>query len=802
MIICSRFALRLRSNIDFILPLSFLIVIMSPYLSPHSSFFPTHDTLAYAQVFYYNYQDYFLNGELPLWSPYNLYGTTNYYDLLYGWSPFQYLAAFLGKIMGIKDALQLYITSIMFEELAFLVGVYLLSRKLFENRLTVIFISFAAVGTVFWPVQLYWNFRLYYLAPFMLLYVIEFMQTGNFKFACLASLALMCSLIGNVTYFLPIYLLMLTTISLSFVLSQRRIPNIKFKSIFRADTMTLFAIVVLISIVLFYISIHSFDYTMAYTEGRNPDFSVSIRNYLSWGVSNRNIINLFSFLTPIPPSIDYYLYLSPTIILFLIIGMLQPYRSPQMIALIATATLLLLVSVPNIGVASVLYHIFPLMKFFRHLEHIRPLVKFLLIIAAGYGLDAAIRHDQRAKMLSICLLLLGIVIFLDVIGIVTYSIIGKYFYVSYGEIERLREATISFRQIFSGTGHLVQYFGIICAVVAADLVTPVIIKKHPEVSWVMLAAFALNMGLYQWYIFTDAPIHISRHPVKLNSKPILDSEGTDQYSLRELSVERLRRLKGSMTIKPYVFQNQRIPLEKALVQIENEKPLLLTAFGAKYHRIFACAGLDPCYPGTRVDLLPLGLDRLMRARLGNIDKSLHISQIEDELISDDVLIKSIGCNSPKLFLVERVLFAPDFRSAAGLIAKSDNLNIAPVVVGQGGGQTCDWEGEIGRLQIKRFSYNLLELEAQVACPCGAWLIYLDAFNPGWHATVNGKPKAILAANLAFKAVKLEPGSNRVSFRFTGNEWIRTSFRILFVFGVVFSIVLIAGACWLCFRRRD
>jgi len=33
---------------------------------------------------------------------------------------------------------------------------------------------------------------------------------------------------------------------------------------------------------------------------------------------------------------------------------------------------------------------------------------------------------------------------------------------------------------------------------------------------------------------------------------------------------------------------------------------------------------------------------------------------------------------------------------------------------------------------------------------GAWLVYLDAFHPGWTVAVDGKPGSVAMANLAFK----------------------------------------------------
>jgi len=48
----------------------------------------------------------------------------------------------------------------------------------------------------------------------------------------------------------------------------------------------------------------------------------------------------------------------------------------------------------------------------------------------------------------------------------------------------------------------------------------------------------------------------------------------------------------------------------------------------------------------------------------------------------------------------------------------------------------------------------------------AYLFLADAFDPGWSATVDGRPSPILPAQLAFRAVYVPSGPHRVVFRYT------------------------------------
>lgn len=92
---------------------------------------------------------------------------------------------------------------------------------------------------------------------------------------------------------------------------------------------------------------------------------------------------------------------------------------------------------------------------------------------------------------------------------------------------------------------------------------------------------------------------------------------------------------------------------------------------------------------------------------------------------------------------------------------------------------------------------------------GAWLIYLDNYHPRWQVTVDGFPKKIVPANLAFKAVYLEQGAHEVRFAFTGGSYMsRIYVRTFWVLGILSTTGLFGGMCWIClpgsgemFRRK-
>jgi hypothetical protein len=44
-----------------------------------------------------------------------------------------------------------------------------------------------------------------------------------------------------------------------------------------------------------------------------------------------------------------------------------------------------------------------------------------------------------------------------------------------------------------------------------------------------------------------------------------------------------------------------------------------------------------------------------------------------------------------------------------------------------------------------------------------YVVLLDAYDPGWRATIDGEPAELLRANLAFRAVSVPPGAHTVQF---------------------------------------
>ena len=186
---------------------------------------------------------------------------------------------------------------------------------------------------------------------------------------------------------------------------------------------------------------------------------------------------------------------------------------------------------------------------------------------------------------------------------------------------------------------------------------------------------------------------------------------------------------------------------------------------------------------------------MIRARGGELKPWLAASLPAN----DDTLRELLGASRPKLRLVRRVQLAPTAEEGRRLFAASpdpisttvlwaDTLQVA-VSPPPGGPEPS------GTVEVQRFSANRIEVRTVVEGKEPAWLIYADAWNPGWRATVDGHAVAILHANVGFKAVPIESGVHDVCLQYAPprRTWVAWCFGLIeMLFG--------AALCALCRPR--
>ena len=159
---------------------------------------------------------------------------------------------------------------------------------------------------------------------------------------------------------------------------------------------------------------------------------------------------------------------------------------------------------------------------------------------------------------------------------------------------------------------------------------------------------------------------------------------------------------------------------------------------------------DPLLTRFRVDLFPANVKKVM-----------------------DILIRSdtndfVAICKPKFRLLNQSIRVPSDDQGLALLESQTGWDTKVLLTGAGNDEPPSLnpalESEHSTLNVDNFSANSLSLSISNSFPDPAWLVYSDAYTPGWHAIVNGTPAPVVEAYTAFKAVRLaQSGNNTVRF---------------------------------------
>jgi uncharacterized membrane protein YfhO len=88
--------------------------------------------------------------------------------------------------------------------------------------------------------------------------------------------------------------------------------------------------------------------------------------------------------------------------------------------------------------------------------------------------------------------------------------------------------------------------------------------------------------------------------------------------------------------------------------------------------------------------------------------------------------------------------------------------------------------------LEELTSDRVRARASLATP--GYLVLVDAFDPGWRVSLDGRPAPLLRANVAFRGVSLPAGTHEVEFLYRpwSVEWgIAFSIASFLVGGVIF-----------------
>jgi hypothetical protein len=185
-----------------------------------------------------------------------------------------------------------------------------------------------------------------------------------------------------------------------------------------------------------------------------------------------------------------------------------------------------------------------------------------------------------------------------------------------------------------------------------------------------------------------------------------------------------------------------------------------------------------------------GVDYVVTLDRGVFGGSLPEAARVDSVYASPVFLLSVPNSSPRVFVVDGVRPVAESDAVSVLIGSNFDSGREVLISGRAEATVsrADFRGS-ARLLSRRA--DSLSLEADLDGP--GMLVVLEAYHPGWRASVDGLAAPILRANALFRAVPLPAGHHRVEMLF------RPPSATL---GAALSLVTLLGALALWVRESS
>jgi hypothetical protein len=804
-----------------------LLGIIRPILDTHYAF----------NAFYLVYNDFFFNGELPMWEPYGRYGVQAYYPMLTALSPSSIFVGFVGWALRVRDVSFLFNLSLFLEQLIFLYGTYLLSRGLFRHKTTVVFVCLSAALSTVLVYQIWFNFRVYSMLPLVLHFGLRFFSNYRLRDLGFAMTLFVVSLIGLVPYMVEILALELAIIALVMVASNIRNLGNVLKSP-RSDavqgvTLLIFSAVTVLA--YYYLLVESVKLVENLGIGRDPMTHQSeLHVFLTHGgaVGFIKFIELFIPVLKLSGS-AFTLYIGLIPLAFLLYGLTRPNI---LVAVVSAAVLVLgtglLWVLVTYGASSspalhpegspgalVLKWLLPLVALallvyiFRRTGNVRitafaAVVVILTLFSLGdktfvaealYGYFPLMKYFRHIgyvvgnfKLFLPLLAGFGLDSFLaqtsregDVPGSsedsFSYATVGIALLVALGSAIYLIVANFNGAnyEYFQMSTQLFVWVTVLSPALTALYVVAMLWSRKRMSFRTHFSVFLIVGVCFQMFGFQ-----------------VLQNYDSYQFSKKM----KMTYSRESVFVRKYGFQKIRELLRPASRPELFEATLLKFSFSKvpnNYAIAYNLIQWDPCIPSLKMDYINSYVADLIRLNKG-VARELMITAP-----GDLGFYKAAGCIAPKLRLIQDVVFAGSDEES-GNLTKAVGIEDKLVLTGVPGEVRQSWEGANpasggGTIEVVSFSANELVVEAEVPEGKGTWLYYADAWHPGWKAFINGRPAHVARANHAFKAVMLLGGKSEVRFIFDGGLG-RHYVHFFAALSIVFVVAVLA--CMVCtvFRR--
>jgi hypothetical protein len=209
-----------------------------------------------------------------------------------------------------------------------------------------------------------------------------------------------------------------------------------------------------------------------------------------------------------------------------------------------------------------------------------------------------------------------------------------------------------------------------------------------------------------------------------------------------------------------------------------------------------------CLPLGRVDLSSQGVHNLLSAN-GVAENFVNIDAWRTQPHAQ-ALVNVLGCDSSKLRIIPQPFFSLNDKELSEFIKNNSRFDLTAVLRGDSPGVLPVQSGTAplqADYRIKDFNANRLDIELDVKPGQSGWLVYADSYSPHWKAFVNNIETPVYEAYLAFKAVYVKEGRNRIVFEYQ-NTAQKRAMDILTIMGMFFSVACFYWLIRCCLGKQE
>lgn len=748
-----------------------LIEFFSGLIYTLSHFIPRgHDGLHYFIMQYYFLNNAVLAGETPHWIPYITHGTVANWFYMFQAGLFQNVLLLLAPA-ALKGAnfLPLFYFGMFIDKLILITGLWLFSRRFFQSSATIFFVCLTISTTSIWFIQPWYNLHLYYALPLILHFLHRLLETGRWRYFLLAGNLLALQMLGNLAYFLPIQTLAIFIYFLSFILMNRQTTWIQIQKLFCNWRPILASSLILLTFGMVHLLLNYGNNQVLFYTGRAPDGTSSLHDFLHYGL-NTDMWKWMELVLGISSAMDFNLYTGVLTFVMLIAGLIFIERK-SIPFLIAAVIFLMFHAATFVSVA--LYHVWPMMKYYRHLALIAPLIKFFLCFIAGFAFERILVNAgtlaKRQKIVyAIILCCLG----------AAYTYLSSHSSTVHALVEKTVLSTVpdSLPQLTTTLQEIQIRFPYI-VLFSTCLITSLLFfsvgnnaQRAGLITLLVLAIHTLDLFAYTYF---ETQKRTYRIP-------------DDAYN-------------HVLPFQDLEYPPQRIPSfynsasERTQFLMSNDFPI-----GQKYWSINAFSFIDTADTIGRTDFWLSPVDDFMRAYWGQqiSDKSIlpkGMMMYRYDLLfpkQHPAAAKMAGITRGKIQFFRDAAKLTDRNTIAANIIHPQYTGDFPFILTDGPPSEKELTENTYlplEYQLHRFDSNNLMLSVDNPSDKSIWMVYSDVWDPAWKATINGAPTKIYQTNLAYKALEVRPGKNTVAFRFfyTPLDLLQKTAGILSLLWIIF-----------------